>query len=1000
MSQYKFRGLMVIGLLALCLGWVYFGSSNSGDFQVKPKSILSLVEIPDELKFKGDAESENPLKRIKEELEMLKDPTTGLIPFNIRGKELLFSEQIEELNDNFFNIRSAVNGVSHSNARDFASYGPFNIGGRTRALGIDLSNESNLLAGGVSGGMWRSTNAGESWSRTTSPGLVQSITTLVQDERNGKTQNWYFGTGEFFGNSASASGAFYLGDGLYRSTDNGQSWNVIPGTTIGNNVNLGRYGLVNRLAIDISNTNQTEIYVASLGQIIRTVDDFATTEDVLGVGEVDGANQNFTDVAVSPTGVVVASISNNSRTSAGSPEGIFISNDGVSWSKLTPPSSFPTVFSRVVLSFDKTDENFVYALGTTFLFKYDRSADTWTDFTDGLDVSDDSGEGFNAQGGYNVVVESHPTDPNTVFVGGTNLTRSSNGFTSKETNKNIGGYLEDGDSESFPTYLNHHPDLHVVTFPKSTPNSIFTGSDGGVHFSSDNLANTGNAPVTWTSLNNGYVTSQFFAIDYPRNERGNPAIIGGMQDNGTWVTFSDDPIDDWVQAFGGDGSFAGITYNSLYVSSQEGQMFRYESDGSTFQQAGVISPSNDRDEFLFNNPFIYDRVNQDKLFVGAKGKIYFTDDIRENPGDGEWQQLAPVAISGIFVTALASSVQPEGVLYFGARSGVIHKVADTRNFNDVTNVSGTNFPSGTISSIAVDPRDADRVFVTFSNYGVVSIWLSENGGGSWASIAGNLEENTDGSGTGPSVRSIEILPNGAGELVFVGTSTGLYMASSLAGNQTVWVKQAEDIIGSAVVNMIKVRPIDGEVVVATHGNGVFVASYDVGFHTEINYSITSESSAVLRADISFTSGAGFSYRWSKDNVEIPSSNNSELTVSESGTYKAEVFDQLGPAAFTNEVILTFDVVAAIDSPFEVTSTVKPNPSAGVFTINLGADFAKGFTYKVVDSNGNQIAVGEQSVFGSNIPFTIDLTNKPDGLYILNVSNDLRAETLKLLKQSR
>ncbi|MFT6216469.1 MAG: hypothetical protein ACJAS3_002882, partial [Roseivirga sp.] len=51
-------------------------------------------------------------------------------------------------------------------------------------------------------------------------------------------------------------------------------------------------------------------------------------------------------------------------------------------------------------------------------------------------------------------------------------------------------------------------------------------------------------------------------------------------------------------------------------------------------------------------------------------------------------------------------------------------------------------------------------------------------------------------------------------------------------------------------------------------------------------------------------------------------------------------------------------------------------------------------------NGNQIAVGEQSVFGSNIPFTIDLTNKPDGLYILNVSNDLRAETLKLLKQSR
>jgi hypothetical protein len=340
------------------------------------------------------------------------------------------------------------------------------------------------------------------------------------------------------------------------------------------------------------------------------------------------------------------------------------------------------------------------------------------------------------------------------------------------------------------------------------------------------------------------------------------------------------------------------------------------------------------------------------------------------------------------------------VLYFGTRNGRLQKVANTKNFGSITNITGSNLPSGAVTSIAVDPRNADRVFVTFGNYGVVSVWMSVDGGTTWSSIAGNLEEDPSGTGNGPSVRSIEILPNGTGEMVFLGTSTGLYMTETLAGAQTVWTKQAPSIIGNAVVTMVKVSPADGRVVVSTHGNGVYQATYDIGFHPEINYSLTGESSAVIRANLSFTAGAGFAYRWYKDDVLIANETDNELEVTEAGTYKAEVFDQLGPSGFSNEISFDFEeVVAAIDSPFEVTSRVKPNPSAGIFTINMGADFARGFAYKVIDSKGNQISIGEQGAFGTDIPFTIDLTGKPDGLYILNVSNEQRAETLKLLKQS-
>lgn len=991
MNKIRLRNLGVIGAFVV-LFLMYFEYQSLRKFKVIADPQFTLVEARDQNDAEeAEAESENPQKRLEYEMNMLKDPSTGRIPFDIRHKELSFVREINRTDRN--NIRSSAAGVSQTSAAlPFVNFGPFNIGGRTRALAIDVTDENILLAGGISGGVWRSTDQGTSWTRTTNFDQIPSVTTIVQDKRAGKTSNWYYATGEHVGNSASETGAFYLGDGIYKSTNGGVSWSLLDGTAINLVSSLGKFSLVNKIAIDYSNQTETELYVAGMSKIYRTLNDFQSVTTVLGLPNTGVGNS--ADIAIASDGTIIASIPNRSSNGTSPEEGIFISPDGISWTSIALPAGWPSTFRRVELAFDPHDNNFFYALGETFFYKYNRSTSTWTALTSNINVNSESVEGFDGQGGYNLEVAVHPGNQNTLFVGGTNLLRSPNGFTTETDRKHIGGYTGTGTAGS---YLNHHPDIHTLSFFPSDAKKMLSGSDGGVHLTNDNTVNT----VVWNSLNNGYITTQFYTIDLYRGDRGDHQITGGMQDNGTWALFQNDPVRPWVQAYGGDGAFAAISYNALYASAQEGQMGRFELVNNTYQAPVDISPSDDNEEFLFINPFIVDRVNQDRMYVAARGKMYYTYDVRENPENGEWEEINGIGISDHYVSAFATSIQPEGVLYFGTTDGGLQKISNTKKITSVSNILRSNLPQGaSVTSLAVDPRNADRVFLTYGNYGIVSVWMSENGGETWSSIAGNLEENANGSGNGPSVRSIEILPNGAsGEKVFVGTSTGLYMTSSLNGTSTVWTQQATNIIGNSIVNMVKVRPVDGKVIAATHGSGVFVGYYDTGFNPEINYSIEGESRAIIRANQSFTQGQGFAFKWFKDNAEIAGQTGSELIVTTSGTYKCQVTDQLGPVAFTNEVSFDFDVVAGIDDPIHVNAQVSPNPSNGMFNVNLDAAYAIGFDYSIVNSNGNQVVTGKKEFYNTEERFQVNLSSMPDGLYILNVNNDKRRDVIKLLKQT-
>ena len=142
------------------------------------------------------------------------------------------------------------------------------------------------------------------------------------------------------------------------------------------------------------------------------------------------------------------------------------------------------------------------------------------------------------------------------------------------------------------------------------------------------------------------------------------------------------------------------------------------------------------------------------------------------------------------VSALASSKNsPSHRLYYGTSNGEVWKLDDANaggTSDDSNNITSDSFPEGFVSWISVNPSDGDEAVVTFSNYGVISVWHTADAGESWTNISGNLEENTDGTGYGPSVRTSFIMSYDGEVYYFLGTSIGVYSTDELNGSSTEW----------------------------------------------------------------------------------------------------------------------------------------------------------------------------------------------------------------------
>ena len=780
------------------------------------------IDSPPEL---PTAPTTNPAERILWETDRIKDPATGEVPLDIRRKELAFAEHMK------FTAKSK--GFSIQSVNTWERVGPDTLGGRTRALALDITDENILVSGAISGGLWKSIDGGQSWVQTLNSSQLHNISTLAQDTRPGKTNVWYAGTGEFRGNSASGGGAPYRGDGIYKSIDGANSWTLLESTSTSTPQFFDQdMDYVWRIVVDASNETEDEVYAAVYSGIYRSVDGGESWQEVLG-GR--GGQHFYTDVVISSTGVLYAALSN-----PGDNAGVWRSEDGISWTEITPENWAPST-QRTTLAIAPSNEDVVYTASYTpgegthdhSLWKYTHQESDSVSLTGVWEnrsanvpgFGSFSNRPFDSNENYDLLISVKPDDEQTVFLGGTSLYRSRDGFQSANTAW-VAGYSGSNDNWSGA----HHADQHIVLYSPSDPNVMYTGSDGGVHHTTDNTASN----VFWRSLNDGYVTSQFHTLTIDHTSSNNPALMGGTQDNGTWIV--NDPDDSVLgeKLWGGDGGFAALLNDGQlrYASFQRGRIYRllYDQSGQRLSWT-LVTPSLESN-YLFIHPFTLDPTDSNIMYLPGNRRMLRNSDLSSIPNFRSsshtigWQELTNTFITGdgVISTVEASRANPAHRVYFGTSRGRVYRIDDA-DIGDppAIDITSALFPSGAYaSSITVHPENADKVAIAFSNYNVQSIFYSEDAGENWSNISGTLEENEDGAGNGPSVRWLElaVLP-GTEPMFFAGTSTGLYSATSLNGNQTQWIQEGSESIGNVVIEMLDVRHSDGFVAVGTHGTGFF-----------------------------------------------------------------------------------------------------------------------------------------------------------------------------------
>ena len=751
----------------------------------------------------------------------LRDPATGEIPYGIHTRELQFAHTLA-------NAHPALKGTSSEEilstpiqTTGWISAGPINVGGRTREIGIDISNEANVLIATAQGGIYRSTDSGESWVRTTALDQVKDNTCLVQDHRAGNTNIWYAGTGELISTTfrrveVLPSGGGHtvdIGDGIYKSTDSGKSWTVLPSTYDSNTTILdSAFQGVWNIVVDNSNTAQNIVYAACMGAIMRSTDGGTSWTRVLG----DPTHLSAcSDVQITSTGVVYAFLSYQ-VVGSGTPStaGVWRSTDGINWTNITP-TSWPET-GRMRIGIAPSNENILYIAGVTetsnALWKYDYlsgngsgKGGVWQNRSANLPVNTVSGgfDGTNTQGGYNVTLKVYPTDTNLVFFGATNLFRATDGFATSAATAWIGGYYYwgDYDSDSGITYPNHHEDNHDVYFLPSNPQKMYSANDGGIFVTYNCLsAYDPNRPVEWQNLNHNDKASIFYVVAM---DHAGPVtdsfVVGGLQDQASWITQSGHT---WQQRGVGDGCYCAVADHKsfLYVSSQLGNIRQYELDTNL----NIIDSADRRPDGIndpqFVTPWMLDPTNTNQMYFAANDSLWTNTDL--SPESGHWETLKNCTVtSGTFITALGMSVVPAHTLYYGTSDGHVYRLDNANSTNPAPlEITSSIFPAGAfVSCIAVDPQNADSIVVCFSNYHVISIFASNDGGTTWHDASGNLEQNPDGSGNGPSVRWVSIVHQNGQELYLCGTSVGLFSTTDITGPNVIWNPEGTETIGYAIV---------------------------------------------------------------------------------------------------------------------------------------------------------------------------------------------------------
>ncbi len=691
-------------------------------------------------------------------------------------------------------------------ALEFRSIGPAVISGRISDIDVAMIPGEEpgrvIYIASAGGGVWKSENAGISWTPIFDDQPVQSIGDVTVAPSNPDIV--WVGSGES-NNLRSSS----WGNGVYKSTDGGQTFQM-----------LGLPTSQHVPRIVIHPTNPDLVFVAAMGPLwtsggerglYRTRDGGRTWERVLYVNETTG----ITDVVFDPANpeVMYAAAMQRERKAysfvAGGPgSGIFKSTDGgTTWQRIEIglPSGEK---GRIGIDVSRSQPRTLYA--------YVHAQEG------GVFRSDDGGESWTRQSNLSSLpwftgqVRADPSIPDRVYHLGQQLSVS-----------NDGGRTWERIAQTT------HVDHHALWIDPTDSDHVMIGNDGGFYISRDGAQ-------SWDYAENLPV-STFYAIGVDMRE---PYwVYGGLQDNGSWGapsrtrTRSGIGNTDWVNVGGGDGFYTQIDPSdplTMYAESQNGALSRV--DVPTGERKSIRPRAEDDRPLRWNwsVPVVISRYDHNVLYVGAnylfrspdRGDSWtrISEDMtraldrdtlpimgfRAAGGLGRHDGTAPYGN----ITTISESPLRRGLLYVGSDDGVINVTRDDgATWTRIERFAGV--PDLTyVSRVEASHHDEGTVYATFdghrSNDFEPYVLKSTDYGRTWTSIAGNLPE----SGSVQVVREHPRNPH----LLFVGTEFGLYGTTD--GGAT-WARVGNEL-PYVSVHDLAIHPRDNDLVIGTHGRGMYI----------------------------------------------------------------------------------------------------------------------------------------------------------------------------------
>ena len=638
------------------------------------------------------------------------------------------------------------------------------VAGRVTSISVHPTDPYTVYIGAASGGVWKSTSGGATWSPLTDSQCAPAIGSVAVDPVDPNLV--YAGTGEI-------NTFEFAGCGVLRSLDGGATWTA-PATNP-----VGPYH--GKILVDpatAGTTGQTTLLAATSGGLyVSTNSGGSWSQKLTGVA--------WSVVALpGRPGTFFASVWHPSRFPSST---VWRStNGGATWVALQTPVASASMTARIELATSISSANTLIAFAADYstrkfagLYRWSEVTQQWTTLPSNGLVTSASAYPFTIgeQGEYNLVVAVDPRNEQRIWVAG------------------VGAFLsEDGGTTFRSVARNVHVDWHAIAFSPKDPDQMYAGTDGGVYVSYD-------AGRTWRAQNNGLAIAQFYPgiSAHPSGQW----IFGGLQDNQA-AYFSGSTV--WNNfASMGDGGYTVVNYKDpsiVYVTHAFFNYIQRKGPGLATESRSAGIGSLDRGRT--RRPLVIDPVVPTTLYFGTQ-RLYKT--INEGLF---WVPISADLTRGSgYITTIAIAPSNPQVIYVATSDGVIARTLD----GGLTFTQFVFAVNRFFTRIVVDPTDPLHAIATASTFGAPTMTETRDGGATFFSSIGTKL-------AGIPVHAAVFIPGTS--TLMAGTEFGVVQTTD---GGTTWTMGPPGF-PSTIVYDLAYLPATTTVVASTYGRGMF--AFNVG----------------------------------------------------------------------------------------------------------------------------------------------------------------------------